>query len=962
LPGLEDKAMKSMHAAERVLQKRRKPSGARRNRWIHIATLTVIFAGACAARKSKTGSEQKAIPLSSSKLLMRPVLGNPHVLNSFPTAAALSPDGRYLAILNNGFGTEESGYQQSIAFLDLTTNEVRDFPDSRLGQHAHQTYFLGIAFSADGRKLYASMCSLSDPEGKWPGDTGNGIAVYKFEDGRLAPDEFVKIPLAPLAAGKEPPAPIRGVPAGKSVPYPAGLAIVSAKGREELLVAENLADDAILLDPETDKILFRFPLSTARTVPAAYPYGVVVDASGTKAFCSLWNASEVAELNLVTGRVERRISLLAPKKATDPGSHPTAMLLSPDGKRLYVALSDSDRVAVIDTSSGQVTALFSTELPGEKFGGTDPEALAQSSDGKLLFVADAMSDALAVFDVSTLASSEAAKPVEAQGFAPTEWYPTALAVHGGGLFIVTGKGEGTGPNSSLVKIPPPHAREMHPYIATLIHGSVARIRLRGLMANLPNLTREVLASNLMIGGSSEEIHFARGSNPIHHVIYIIKENRTYDQIFGDLKPGNGDPSLVLYGDDITPNQHQLALQFGVIDNFYDSGEVSGDGHVWSTAAINSDYNEKTWEINYRGRERTYDYEGEVLNGFPLKEGVPDVDEPGTGYIWGDVARHGLTHRNYGEFVATHWCDEGQRSRSPKEGTPLPASGSCRQAFIRHGERLPANVGDPRGGPSPWPWPVPQIAWDEPTKPQLAGHFDPRAADFRLDYPDQFRADEFLNEFRGYVKARETHHGKELPQFIILRLPDDHTAGTSPGMPTPSASVADNDLAVGRVVEAVSHSPYWDDTAIFILEDDAQNGADHVDAHRSTALVISKYSPGSPGHPFVDSHFYTTVGMIRTMEVLLGLPPMNNNDAQAPVMAPLFSAQGNQPPFTADDRNRNGGLIYRMNSPRAPRAKESAKMDFSHADAANANLLNAILWRDRKGNTPMPKPVHRVFSR
>jgi hypothetical protein len=247
-----------------------------------------------------------------------------------------------------------------------------------------------------------------------------------------------------------------------------------------------------------------------------------------------------------------------------------------------------------------------------------------------------------------------------------------------------------------------------------------------------------------------------------------------------------------------------------------------------------------------------------------------------------------------------------------------------------------------------------------TKPELEDHFDPRFADFRCDYPDQLRADEFLNEFTDFVKALQEGTGTRLPQFVILRLPNDHTVGALPGYPQPEASVADNDLAVGRVVEAVSHSPYWDDTAIFILEDDAQDGADHVDAHRSLALVISKYSPSSTQRPFVDHNFYTTVNMVHTMEVLLGLPPMNNNDAQAAVMAPLFSGAGDQPPFNADARNLRNGLIYQVNAPKAPGAKESARMDFSHADAADAAQLNAVLWRASKGNVPMPKPVHRVI--
>ena len=249
----------------------------------------------------------------------------------------------------------------------------------------------------------------------------------------------------------------------------------------------------------------------------------------------------------------------------------------------------------------------------------------------------------------------------------------------------------------------------------------------------------------------------------------------------------------------------------------------------------------------------------------------------------------------------------------------------------------------------------------PTKSALRDHFDPRFPDFNTEYPDQLRADEFLDEFADFIRAKKEGKGTELPQFVLLYLPDDHTRGTAPGKPRPAASVADNDLALGRVVEAVSHSAYWDDTAILVLEDDAQDGADHVDAHRSIAYVVSKYSPGSTAHPFIDSRFYTTVNMVHTIETLLGLPPMNQNDGYAPVMAPLFSGPGNQPPFTADWRNRDNGLIYQVNPPRGQGAKESARMDFSRPDAANPALLNRILWRDRKGSLPMPPPHHSVFA-
>ncbi|HKT10412.1 MAG TPA: beta-propeller fold lactonase family protein [Terriglobia bacterium] len=900
--------------------------------------------------------------LPSSKALYVPVPGRPQPTNSFPTADALSPDGRYLAILNNGYGTERSGFQQSISILDLSTRKVADFPDARLGQQAGQTYYLGLAFSSDGSKLYASMSSLTDPLGNSPNDTGNGIAVYSLQAGRLMPASFIRIPLALLAHGKKAIAGSKKLPKGMTTSYPAGLAVLPGPGAEKLLVAENLADDAIVLDTESGKVLERFPLGTADVVPAAFPVGVAATRDGKVGFCSLWNASAIAELNLETGKVARLIPLLKPKSQVAPGSHPTAMLLSPDQKYLYVTLTNSDRVAVVDVAKGEVAGLLSTELPEQIYGGSYPDALAQSEDGKRLFVADASADAVAVFDMSNVGSQSlsVSAPQKATGFIPTEWYPTALAAHHGELMIVTGKGNGSGPNAGPQVKGRPRGKRKYPYIATLVHGSVAVVGLNEVESHLAEFTHQVELSNLMQAKPKDEALFKGGKNPIHHVIYIIKENRTYDQIFGDLKPGNGEPSLCMYGEDITPNQHALARQFGVLDNFYCSGEVSGDGHVWSMAAITSDYNERTWPIGYRSDQRTYDFEGDVLGHNPLAENIPDVDDPGTGYIWADVARNGLTHRNYGEFVTTHWCDKGTTGASPKAGTPLASRGACREKVVRQGQPLPSDVGDSRGAASPWPWPIPMVAFDEATKPELQGHFDPKFADFRLDYPDQLRADEFLDEFNEFVKARETGHGGTLPQFVILRLPDDHTAGTSPGMPTPSASIADNDLAVGRVVDAVSHSPYWDDTAIFILEDDAQDGPDHVDAHRSTMLVISKYSQGSSSHPFVDHDFYTTVSTVHTMESLLGLPPMNNNDAQAPVMAPEFAGPGNQPPFTADYRNQKDGLIYQENSPHAPGARESARMDFVHADQANAQALNRILWRDRKGDVPLPKPRHVVF--
>jgi hypothetical protein len=351
----------------------------------------------------------------------------------------------------------------------------------------------------------------------------------------------------------------------------------------------------------------------------------------------------------------------------------------------------------------------------------------------------------------------------------------------------------------------------------------------------------------------------------------------------------------------------------------------------------------------------------VADEFPLQHGIADVDSPGTGYLWTEAARHGLAYRDYGEFISTEFCvGRGEDQPSPKEGTPAPPpAGVCEHKVVKQGEALPTSKGAGRGEASPYPWDIPLIKESVPTMAELRDHADLQFASFNVDYPDQLRVDEFLGEFNQFVHGRGKGKDQELPNLIIMHLPNDHTGGTRPGRPTPSASVADNDLALGRIVEAVSHSPYWDDTAIFVLEDDAQDGADHVDAHRSLALVISKYAPGSTP-PFVDHDFHTTVSLMRTMETLLDLPAMNLNDGYAPVMAKEFSGPGNQATFTADVRNRENGLLYRANPAKAAGAKQSQRMDFSRPDAANARALNAILWRDRKGKAPMPAAVHHVI--
>jgi DNA-binding beta-propeller fold protein YncE len=931
--------------------------------------LAVLFAVAALPLHTQTSASTVETPLNlpTSKLLIEPVPGGPQQLNSLPVSMAISPDGRYVVAVNAGFGTYESQYEQSLAVLDTQTGALADFPDSRTLVMAKQTLNSGLAFSRDGKHLYGTMASTTNPLGDGKNATGNGIVVYSFNDGKIAPERFIALPLSQLKPGQKTKL-IGDADGDKAIPFPAALAVVVSGGAERLLVANNLSDDVLLIDPTegvaNSGIIRRFDLSESDAIPSVYPIALAVSKDGSRGFVALWNASEVVELDLAKGTVGRKLALLKPASPIAPGTHPCSLEIAPDSKTLYVALSNRDAVAAVKIGGGEfaVKGYFDTRLPHQSYFGAEPAALTLNGDGSRLYAANMGTDSVAVFDTAKL-TPRAAKQgmIEPTGFVPTEWMPIAMAFlpfsSGGKLYLATAKGKGTGPNNmAQQETEGSKGTKLHrksTYIGTLLHGSLATLDEAEIEEHLPQWSAVVLESNRM-KAAEEKVAFANGGkNPIKHVIYIIKENRTYDQILGDLtkngKPvGNGDASLAMYGAAVTPNEHKLALQFGVLDNFFDSGEVSGDGHVWSNAAIGTDFLEKTWEQSYRGSQHTYDYEGVVANGYPLLQKIPDVNEPASGYLWGNMTAHGKSHYNFGEYIASTFCDE-KKSENPQNGPVLPG-GDCKRKAVAPGEPLPAEWG---GGVNKWPWAIPLLAANIATKPELVGHFAAESPDFNLSVPDQVRVEVFLRHLKEWIAARQT--GKDaIPEFVEMRLGNDHTAGTRPGGPTPKASVADNDLAVGRIVEAISHSPFWDDTALFILEDDAQDGADHVDAHRSIALIVSKYAPHTAaGAPFVDSRFYSTVSVIRTMESLLGLPPMNNNDAFSSLVSTLFTGSGDQPAYDADTTNRDNGLIYTANAKSAPGAQESMKMDFRHADHADPQKLNVILWKDAMGTAPVP---------
>jgi len=906
-----------------------------------------MLAGAAHAQQD---SAARVLNLPTSKQLMTPVPGDPRRTNSLPMSLAVSPDRRWVVSLNAGYGTFESGYMQSLAVLNVRTGEVRDFPDARTLIDAKQSFFSGLAFSTDGKTVYASLASSSD---------GNGIVVYGLADGVPTPERFLRLPPVTLAAGRQ----TSLLNEDRTVsPYPAALAVVPGS-LERLLVAENLSDTVAVLDPQTGSVVRRFDLSVGENVPATYPIALAVTKDGRRAFVALWNVSEVAELDLVRGTVARRVALMKPSTATAPGTHPCALLLDERAGLLYAALSNRDAVAAIDIGNGgraehrrlEVRGFFDTRLPGQSYFGAEPSGLAENEDGSRLYAANLGSDAVAVLDPRGLRSLPPGRMLEPLGFVPTELMPMALVSAGDTLYVASAKGKGTGPNDMAPR-PTPATKRMalmrrsFTYAPTLLYGSLAALDQAAMERGLKASTAVVLESNRM-KAARETIQFADGGSPIKHVIYILKENRTYDQVLGDLakdgKPvGNGDPRLTMYGAAVTPNQHRLALQFGVLDNFFDSGEVSGDGHVWSNAGIGTDYVEKTWQQFYRSEQRTYDYEGMVADGYPLLQHIPDVSEPASGYLWTNFQAHGKTIYHFAEYISSIFCGDKKVPKRVGDG-----AAACASPSIEPGGSIPEEWG---GGRNLWPWAIPRLARNIATKPELVGHFATESPDFNLRVPDQIRANVFLRHLEQWKRERAAGNDT-MPNYIQLRLPNDHTEGTKVGGPTPKSSVADNDLAVGRVVEAVSHSVFWNDTAILILEDDAQAGADHVDAHRSLAIAVSKYAP----HPkegeaaVVDSRFYSTVSMLRTMETLLQVPPMNNNDAFCSLISTPFTGPGDQPAFAADVSNRENGLIYTANTPSAPGAAQSEKMDFRHADRADPNQLNVILWRDAMGAEPPP---------
>ena len=754
-------------------------------------------------------------------------------LGPLPLAMMLSPDRSRVVVLLNGWR------EQGIQILDRSSGRV-------VQKVSLPAVFLGMTFSPDARSLYVSG--------------GNEDVVYRFN---WAGGQATLADSIALAVKQ---------PNRSGTRYPAGIAI-SRDGRT-LYVAENLGDSLAVIDIAARRVVQR--LTTEK-----YPYGVAIGPNGT-VYVSAWGGWTVSAFPArADGTLEQGTRIRVAR-------HPSALLLNGDGARLFVASGSSDKVSVVDTRTQQVIATLNDASPSVGEGST-PNALALSADGSRLFVAEADNNAVALFDLSaTTAGVASASGSDAiAGRIPVGWYPSAIVADGNDVLVVNAKGRGTAPNPRHWQPGQPMPPHTPDYTLGQINGTLTINAARPSKTELDALSNRVAAANGWSSAMPEKKY-----PPFEHVIYIIKENRTYDQVFGDLKHADGDSSLVFFPRSVSPNHHALAERFGIFDRFFVNAEVSPDGHNWSTAAYVTDYAEKTIPSNYSGRGRTYDYQGTNRDTVP----DDDVTEPSSGYLWNLAARAGITYRDYGEFVT--------------ETDDPPAGGS----------RVTTT----------------------PTKQALVGHTNTAYSGWNLDIPDQARADVWIAEFQQFVRD-----GK-MPALEILTLPNDHTSGARAGKPTPRAYMADNDLALGRIVEAVTKSPFWKNTVIFVLEDDAQDGPDHVDSHRSPLLVISAYNRGKVFHRFAN-----TSDVVATIEDILDLGRMSQFDQYGRPLREIWETTPDLTPYTP---LRSSVPLDQKNPQRGALAEASKKLALDKVDQADEQLFNRILWSAIKGDKPYPGPT------
>jgi DNA-binding beta-propeller fold protein YncE len=795
--------------------------------------------------------------------------GKQVLLGDFPVNIAIHPSGRWAAILHSGNG------QNEVIVVHLADGVI-------VSRIPIEESFYGIAFTSNGDGLFCS------------GAGDENIHQFSFKDGYVLDHRTIQ-----LSDPK-----IRAVPSGIAISrngkniYVAnvwGQKISFIQAGEQPVVSElalstNLprrvatpravSEDEAAITKRAEAVL------DTTTANDPFPYTCVLDEKRNRLYVSYWAQAGVAVIDLVS------------REAVDfwhTDEHPNEMVLSRSGKLLFVANANRNTVSILDTDSGKLVEKLLAELKPNSPPGSTPNSLALSPDENLLFVANANINTVAVFDISEPGKSRSV------GFIPVGWYPTSVRVTPDGKKLLVANGKGLSSKSNRYGPQPGHDAPagVREYIGSLFHGSLSIIDLpsgQKFEEAMKRYTEEAYAcmprTNSLPPEALQNHPVPRNSgdiSPIRYCIYIIKENRTYDQVLGDMPQGKGDPTLCLFDETVTPNHHELAREFVLLDNFYVESEVSADGHEWTMGAYATDFVEKNWPLSYgHNKHKKYSYPA---------EGNFAIAVPAGGYLWDRAKAAGVSYRSFGEFVVN-----GKTHADPSY------------------TRVPA----------------------------LKGHFDPHFRGFDTDYPDVKRAERFISELRRFEQEGD------MPRLIMLRLPNDHTSGTTKGKFTPIAQVADNDLALGRVIEAVSHSKFWPQTAIFIVEDDAQNGPDHIDAHRTIAFAISPYTKRRS----VDSTMYTTSSMLHTMELILGLSPMSQFDAAAIPMFNSFQATPNLRPYKSRPSRVD---INARNHASAWGSKESGKMDFSKEDAADDLRLNEIVWRSVKGaDNPMPAPTRAAF--
>ncbi len=855
-----------------------------------LITATVWFTTASLDDRvpMKVGPQPDGTILVPTNQLLSPA-GFQVLLPGRPTDLALSPDGNLLAVKN----------MRDIILIRMRDRAVlQTLPVEKGGQG-----FVGILFSSGGRGIYAT-----DSEGRVHVAALSQGKTWQWEEPILLPgpgkDETVITGLRPTDPASNPSS-------------PGGMALDSE--REELWVTLSRNNTLGLLNLKSGR-LTQIPVGAA-------PYTVVLGPDD-KAYVSNWAGRKPAPgepsanssgtqilVNPQTGVASSGTVSVVDTRAhkeirqVEVGLHPSGMAFNSDRSRLFVANANSDTVSVIDTSTDRVIETISVVAERSRPFGSGPNALAVSSDDTTLWVANGTDNAICVVSLGlpSATGSAASQGSRVKGYIPTGWYPSKVLLDEQRrvLMVANTKGIGSrnqrtdrkGFNShdhlgSLSFIPMPGDPELERYSAQVQKNNGMRL----ILDRLASRPREV-APRPVPERTGEPSVFK-------HVLYIIKENRTYDQVFGDLPQGDGDPSLVHFGRDVTPNHHALAEQFVLLDNFYCSGVLSADGHQWSTEAYVTDYIEKS----FGGFNRSYPYDGDDPMAFAS-----------SGFIWDRVLQKGLSFRDYGEFV--------QARITPRNAT----WSDVWQDYVNGTQKVTVRA--------------------ESEVESLRPHLCPTFIGFPSTVPDVHRAREFIRELKEF-EAKGS-----LPNFMIMLLPNDHTSGTRPGFPTPRAMVADNDLALGRIVEAVSKSRFWPETVIFVTEDDPQGGLDHVDGHRTVGLIISPYTRRGE----VIHSNYNQVSMIRTMELILGLPHMNQLDLVADAMSDCFQDKPDLGPYTALPNNIP---LDEMNPPlqalkdgRRYWAQKSMELDLEDVDRADEDTLNRILWHSVKGYAT-PYPSHR----